>query len=98
MHNVSGNPHHAPGYLLPEEMYTLLHDVADELELLAGLTATSHPLDGELQTLPFKRAGLASYLRGAHGRIDAALQACRYPARRCGSHDSSHHNQREVPA
>ncbi len=96
MHDASGNPHHAPGYLLPEDMYALLHDVADELELLAGLTATGHPLDGELQALPFKRAGLASYLRSAHGRIDAALQACRYPAQHREDNDIPRRGQREV--
>lgn len=94
MHDASGIPHHAPGYLLPDDMYALLHEVADELELLAGLTVTGHPLDGELQTLPFKRAGLASYLRGAHGRIETALQACHYPVR----HDARRPSQREVSA
>jgi hypothetical protein len=80
MHDAPRLSPYASGYLLPDDMYALLHDVADELQLLASLAASGHPIDSELQTLPFKRAGLASDLRSAHERIEAALESCRYPA------------------
>lgn len=81
MHHASPDSSDMTGYFLPEGAYARLRDVDDELQLQVALTATTHALDGEILPMEFKRAGLASYLRGVHERIEKALQECRYPAK-----------------
>lgn len=73
MHYAPSNSLDMPGYFLPEDMYSLLRDVSDELQLMVALTATTDALDGKVVSMRFKRAALAGYLRGVHERIENAL-------------------------
>lgn len=80
MHQASRSSFPMPGYLLPESIHALLHDVSDELQLVASLAATGEALDGRLLPIELKRAALAGYLRGVSERIECALRQCGYPA------------------